>query len=381
VRALVATWAPGGNLPPLLAAGAVLARRGHDVTVLASAATAEAAEERGFAVVRYRRSPAPDTSMAFEAQAEAVMATMAGADIALDARDLLQELRPDLAIVDCMLPAGIAAARATGTPTVSLVHFLYGLARTLMLRSGDGFTTDLRTLADTHRRLGLPPPGDGIDAWEAPELLLVTAPRWLDLDAGTPDHVVHAGPLDVAVRPRVASAGRATVLLTFGTTVMDGQTALIDRVAEAADGLEIDAVLTLGRAVDRDAVAVPDGVRTVAFADHDRLMPRCAAVVDHGGLGTVVRALAHGVPQLVLPLGRDQAFNAGRVEALGAGIQLAADAAPQQIRAALRSLLSEPRFEEAAVAAARRIAAEDPDRTAAEALERTATFRAGPRRG
>ena len=47
-------------------------------------------------------------------------------------------------------------------------------------------------------------------------------------------------------------------------------------------------------------------------------MPGSAAVIGHGGLGTVLRALAHGVPQLLLPLGRDQAFNADQVERVSA---------------------------------------------------------------
>ena len=375
MRVLVATWAPGGNLPPLLAAGRVLARRGHEVTVLASAATADAAERIGFPVARYRRSPDPDTRVAFEAQAESVMATMAGTDIALDATEALEDLRPDLAIVDCMLPAAIAAARARGTPVACLVHFLYGLARTLMLRTGDGFTTDLRSLAATHRTLGLPPVRDGLSAWEAPELLLVTAPRWLDVEAGAPDHVVHAGPLGVAADPRQSPAPSRAVLLTFGTTLMEGQAELIDRVCEAVAGLGLEAVLTLGPAVEPGVLHVPDGVQALAFADHDEVMRRCAAVVSHGGLGTVLRALAHGVPQLLLPLGRDQAFNAGRVEALDAGIQLARDASPPQIRDTLQMLLSEPRFAVAAISAASRIAAEAPDETARKALERTVTGR------
>jgi UDP:flavonoid glycosyltransferase YjiC (YdhE family) len=74
-------------------------------------------------------------------------------------------------------------------------------------------------------------------------------------------------------------------------------------------GLVIQATLTLGPAVDRDAVRAPDGVEVLAFADHDRVTPGCTAVISHGGPGTVLRALAHGVPQLLLPLGRDQAFN------------------------------------------------------------------------
>jgi UDP:flavonoid glycosyltransferase YjiC (YdhE family) len=369
------TWAPGGNLPPMLAVASLLERRGHEVRVLASGETREAAERLGLEVSGYRRSPDPDSRVAFEAQADLMMASIAGAEVALDARDALDELRPKVAVVDCMLPAAIAAARASGTPTVSLVHFLYGLARTQMLRAGGGWTTDLRTLAGTHRMLGLAPARDGLSAWEAPELVLVTAPRWLDLECGAPANVMHAGPLGVAVRPRRsarAEARRPRVLLTFSTTVMEGQAALIDRVCEAVAGLDLDAVLTLGPAVDRDTLRVPGSVEVLNFADHDRLMPDSAAVIGHGGLGTVVRALAHGVPQLLLPLGRDQAFNAGRVERLEAGIQLPTDASPGRIRSALRALLAEPRFPAAAALAARRIADDEPDRTAGEALERTA---------
>jgi UDP:flavonoid glycosyltransferase YjiC (YdhE family) len=359
----------------MLAAASVLARRDHEVTVLASGETRDAAEQLGFDVTGYGRSPDPDIRLAFEAQADPMMASIAGTEIALDARDVLDELRPDVAVVDCMLPAAIAAARAMGTPTVSLVHFLYGLARTQMLRSGGGWTTDLRSLAATHRTLGLTPAGDGLSAWEAPELVLVTAPRWLDIDCDAPANVVHAGPLGVAVRPQRPGredVERQRVLLTFSTTVMDDQAALIDRVSEAVAERDLDVVLTLGPAVDRGAVRVPDSVEVLAFADHDRLMPDSAAVIGHGGLGTVLRALAHGVPQLLLPLGRDQAFNAGRVEQLDAGIRLPTDAPPERIGIALRTLLTDPRFPSAAALVARRIAADEPDRTAAEAVERTA---------
>jgi UDP:flavonoid glycosyltransferase YjiC (YdhE family) len=243
-----------------------------------------------------------------------------------------------------------------------------------MLQTAGGWTTDLQSLAATHRTLGLAPIGDGLTAWEAPELVLVGAPRWLDIDADAPDHVVHAGPLNVA-RPddeRPRDAGRPSVLLTFSTTLMEGQMALIDRACRAVAGLELDAILTLGPAVDRDAVHAPDGIQVLPFADHDRVVPGCAAVISHGGLGTVLRALAHGVPQLLLALGRDQAFNASRVEALRAGIQLPTQAPPEMIATALRTLLADPRFSTAAARAASRIAAEDPDRKAAEALERIA---------
>jgi MGT family glycosyltransferase len=375
VRVLVTTWAPGGNLPPMLAVASVLDRRGHEVAVLASGETRSAAEQLGFEVIGYRRSPDPDVRVAFEEQADVVMARMAGTEIALDVRDALEEARPNLAVVDCMLPAAIAAARARDTPTASIVHFLYGLARTQMLRTRGGWTTDLRTLARTHRALGLTPAADGLAAWEAAELVLVTAPRRLDIECDTPANVLHAGPLSVAVgagRRVGAEATRHRVVLTFSTTVMGGQPALIDRVCKAVAGLDVDAVLTLGPAVGRDSVHVPDNIEVLAFADHDRLMPGSAALIGHGGLGTVLRALAHGVPQLLLPLGRDQAFNADRVEWVGAGIRLPTDASTERIRTALRALVTDGRFAAQASLAARRIAADEPDRTAAQALEHTA---------
>jgi UDP:flavonoid glycosyltransferase YjiC (YdhE family) len=117
---------------------------------------------------------------------------------------------------------------------------------------------------------------------------------------------------------------------------------------------------------------MPDEVEVLAFADHDRLMPECSIVISHGGLGTVTRALAHGVPVLVLPLGRDQAFNASRVEDLGAGIALPETSPADRIRAAIRTLLTDGSFRAAAAGAARRIAREQPDRRAADALERAA---------
>ena len=109
VRVLVTTWAPGGNLPPMLAVASVLDRRGHEVAVLASGETRNAAERLGMDVIGYRRTPDPDVRVAFEEQADLVMERMAGTEIALDVRDALEEVRPNLAVVDCMLPAALAA--------------------------------------------------------------------------------------------------------------------------------------------------------------------------------------------------------------------------------------------------------------------------------
>jgi UDP:flavonoid glycosyltransferase YjiC (YdhE family) len=366
---LIVSWGGGGNLPPLLAAGRLLAARNHSVSVLASAATRQAALEAGFEVIRYRRTSDPNMELAFEQQAASLLATAAGAQIAHDVRDAVAEVRPDLMVVDCMVPAAIAAGESTGTPTASLVHFAYGLARTQMLRGGGAWTTDLAQLNLTRRRLGLKAAADGLAAWESAELLLVTVPGWFDLATNYPTNVVHAGPLGVTRPTQVGNSARARplVLLSFSTTVMEGQAAMIQRVTEAIAS-DVDAILTLGPALNAGEIRVRDNVEPVPYADHDQLLPRCAAVVTHGGLGTTLRALAHGKPLLLLPLGRDQEFNARRVVELGAGIHLPVDAAPVEIALALEDLISQRRFTEAAERAAEAIAADAPDETAAQAL-------------
>jgi UDP:flavonoid glycosyltransferase YjiC (YdhE family) len=368
---LIATWASGGNLPPLLALARLLRAAGHRVQVLASDATRAPARRDGFESVAYRAAPQPDVSAPFEAQAARVLRTLAGVEVARDVYELLEETRPDVLVADCMLPAAAVAAQAASTPVVSLVHFLYGLARSQMAGTNDGWTTDLTQLNRTRARFGLPPASDGLAAWEAVELLLVTSPRWFDLDISYPPNVVHAGPLGVRAMP-ASREGRSLVAASFSTTAMAGQAALLQRVCDAFADEQTDAVLTLG-GMSLEPFAAPRNVEVVPFSDHDELFPRCAAVVSHGGLGTVLRALAHGVPLLLLPLGRDQHINAGRVARLGAGIHLASTAPTDRIRRALEQLTVAPDFREAAAAAAVRIAAGEPDRSALQAVEAAAT--------
>jgi UDP:flavonoid glycosyltransferase YjiC (YdhE family) len=348
-RVLVVTWAPGGNLPPLLAAARLMGARGHHVQVLASAATRPFVERAGLGVLAYRRGPEPDTRTAFELQADAMMATAAGPELESEVGNALAGARPDLAIVDCMLPAGLAAARATGTPAAALVHFLLG-------PTGRGTAGGWMA--------GL------LSAWEHARLVLVTAPRWLDAGVDHPANAVHAGPLGVATSGRGSARRPRRVLLSFSTTVMDGQLPALQRVCDALGGSEADAFLTLGPAIDPGSLRIPANVDAVPWADHDELLPACAAMIGHGGLGTTLRALAHGVPQVLVPLGRDQALNADRVAELGAGIALAAGSPPAGIGAALNRVLAEPGFARAAAAAAARISADEPDLRAVAALER-----------
>jgi UDP:flavonoid glycosyltransferase YjiC (YdhE family) len=67
---------------------------------------------------------------------------------------------------------------------------------------------------------------------------------------------------------------------------------------------------------------LPAGVRHFHYVPFSAVLPRAAAFVHHGGIGTTAQALAAGVPQLVTPLAHDQPDNAMRVKRLGVGDML-----------------------------------------------------------
>jgi UDP:flavonoid glycosyltransferase YjiC (YdhE family) len=62
---------------------------------------------------------------------------------------------------------------------------------------------------------------------------------------------------------------------------------------------------------------LPEGVRHERFAPFSGLLPRCCALVHHGGVGTLSQALAAGLPQVLMPMSHDQPDNAGRLRRLG----------------------------------------------------------------
>lgn len=65
--------------------------------------------------------------------------------------------------------------------------------------------------------------------------------------------------------------------------------------------------------------SLPPGVRHFDFVPFSQLLPRCQALVHHGGIGSCAQALAAGLPQLIMPMAYDQLDNAHRVKRLGVG--------------------------------------------------------------
>jgi UDP:flavonoid glycosyltransferase YjiC (YdhE family) len=80
--------------------------------------------------------------------------------------------------------------------------------------------------------------------------------------------------------------------------------------------------LLLTRFRDQLPARLPRGVRHFDYAPLSQVLPRAAALVSHGGVGTISQALVAGVPQLVMPLGFDQFDNAARLGRLGVAATL-----------------------------------------------------------
>jgi UDP:flavonoid glycosyltransferase YjiC (YdhE family) len=64
---------------------------------------------------------------------------------------------------------------------------------------------------------------------------------------------------------------------------------------------------------------LPDGVRHFDYVPFSEVLPQCAALVYHGGIGTLSQALAAGVPHVIMPMAHDQPDNATRIKRLGVG--------------------------------------------------------------
>ena len=116
-------------------------------------------------------------------------------------------------------------------------------------------------------------------------------------------------------------------------------------------------------------VAAPANVTVVQSAPHSEVLEHAAAMVTHAGHGSVVKALAAGVPLVMLPFGRDQNDVAARAAHAGAGVRLKPTASAAKIAAAVRAVLDQPAYGLAARRAAATIAQEREQDAAADALE------------
>ncbi|WJK41284.1 DUF1205 domain-containing protein [Solwaraspora sp. WMMA2056] len=243
--------------------------------------------------------------------------------------------RPDLIVHSRLHPVGPLVARALRVPAVE-----HGFN---LLREQTLATRFLPWLAAAYRRLGVP-----LELPERVVLHLAPAELMIGDGDGWPMRYVpyNAGGTlpDWLRRP----ADRPRVLITLGTVVpaLAGLSGL-RRTIDAAADVDAEFVLTVaegdapgdgGRGDDTDPVGLgplPGNVRVTGWLPLAPALAACAAVVHHGGSGTMMTALGGGVPQLVLPHGADQFVNAALVVRHRLGLRADPDAVTADLLAAL----------------------------------------------
>ena len=67
---------------------------------------------------------------------------------------------------------------------------------------------------------------------------------------------------------------------------------------------------------------LPENIRHFSYVPLSQLLPYCAALIHHGGIGTCAQALRAGIPQVIQPLNFDQFDNADRITRLGVGTSI-----------------------------------------------------------
>lgn len=195
-------------------------------------------------------------------------------------------------------------------------------------------------------------------------------------EAGAPHRLVRPVPFDAVPGETLPAWGdelprRPIVYVTLGALDNDAP-GVFEAALEGVREEPVNVVLTIGPGREPHELGPPPpNAHVERYVPQSLLLPRCDVVVTHGGSGTTLAALGHGLPLLVLPRGANQFSNADRCVALGVGLRLLPDEVDAaSIRHGVRDLLDQPRYRQRAVAMAGEIARMPPPAAAVPFLER-----------
>ncbi|HEX5547917.1 MAG TPA: nucleotide disphospho-sugar-binding domain-containing protein, partial [Ktedonobacterales bacterium] len=133
---------------------------------------------------------------------------------------------------------------------------------------------------------------------------------------------------------------------SLGTAFASSLREVFARVIAGLRDLPINLIVTVGRRLDpADFGEMPANVHIERYIPQSLILPCCDLVITHGGSGSVMGALAHGVPLALIPLNADQPLNAERCVALGVGRVIGmGDITPEAARDAVAEMLANPSY-------------------------------------
>lgn len=361
-KVLLITFGSRGDVQPYIALGSALSALGASVTLSTSRTFDDLIKSHGLmaapiSIDVHEMMQSPEMEAALRTVRGKLRALRIGKELVARQLDetwqIVQELRPDIIVYHPKVSAATYFARALGVtaipsflqpgiiPTRHLPPVLLAfpdlgnvgnrlsnaLIGRLMLLAGRSLVgswmkahPDLLTVGDISPLDGYCPRGSEIPRLHAFSSNLVPKPEdWPQRDLLTGAWFLEEGTYQPdATLANFMLSGPPPIYVGFGS--MRGAN------PEKTTRIVIDAIhLSGNRAVLASGwgglINADDleGIHILKSAPHDWLFPRCAAVVHHGGAGTLHQGLRFGRPTLVCPVFADQPFWGKRVAALGVG--------------------------------------------------------------
>lgn len=319
--------------------------------------------------------------------------------------DCVKEYRPDICVAATLAFGARIACEKFDIPLASVVFApsiipsyvsppaLEGLQpwyprwmTWLAYRIGDKFVVDPRlnpSVNGLRRELGMKPVSRMMtEYWLSPDCVLCLFPDWFvgkQLPMDWPKQVRCTGfPLFdekgfTAIDPAIEdflSAGTPPIVFTPGSAMLHGKR-FFEVSVKICEKLGQRGML-LTRYGEQIPKNLPDGIRYFLFAPLSQVLPRSAAFVCHGGIGSVAQGLASGRPQLVTYMAHDQMDNARRVTTLRAGLAIRYSSYNAQSGELLmKHLLENKAFTQNAALCRAKLLADQPLIRACEAIEAT----------
>jgi glycosyltransferase (activator-dependent family) len=302
--------------------------------------------------------------------------------------------RPDLVIWDALTFAGPIAARACGAAHARLLFGIDYISRMyaryveLLAEQPADQRDDVVSdwLAGRLARYDCEfRPDDALELMTG-QWCIDPTPPWMQLSLDLPylpvRYVPFNGPSTIPEwlnrapdRPRVCLS-----LGMSGRDLFGGDQVSIAALLESLAELDIELIATLDTEQLASVATLPGNVRAVDFVPLNELVPTCAAVIHHGGFGTLGNVLTHGVPSITIPAPWLDEKDLGKhLHARRAGILLDPnDLTPTALTTALRELLTDPDYLHNATAVQHEIhATATPNQLTTTLEELTAAHRAG----
>jgi len=363
VKILVCPAGSHGDVLPLIGVGKELQHRGHQVHVISNASFEPLVREAGLAFTASSTAEAMtallnDSGVTDSMTGLALIAEGVMASIGPSHEVLLREMEPGRTIV-----VGSSFALATRllsethhVPSVTLHlspswfrsdhvapslgplgHLAWAprfIKRGLWKAADRRFLDPLFTEPFNRIRagMGLAPVQRMLHEWiHQADLTLGMFPEWFaPRQPDWPRHLVLTGfplydhgnagdtlPADVEA---FLAAGDPPVAFTAGTA--NATSHAFYAASAQACGLSGRRGILLTQDARQLPATLPAGVAHFSYVPFKALLPRLAAFVHHGGIGSTSQGLLAGVPQLIRPMAYDQFDNASRAVSLGVASQL-----------------------------------------------------------